>query len=70
MAVTSFSPEYLVDRRGRTKSVVLRVRDYRRLLRHLEDLEDALALDKAMRTAEGSRDYAQIRAELQKAGRL
>jgi PHD/YefM family antitoxin component YafN of YafNO toxin-antitoxin module len=64
MAVTLVSPEYLVDRKGRTKAVLLRAADYKRLLRRLEDLEDALALDKAAKTAKGFRDYTDIRAEI------
>jgi hypothetical protein len=70
MATTSVTPEYLVDARGRTKSVLLRAADFRRLLRHLEDLEDALALDKAVRTARRFREYSDVRMELRKVGRL
>jgi len=62
--------KYLVDEKGRTSAVVLDVRAYRRLLRYLEDMEDALELDKAKRAAKGFRPYDKVRSELKKAGRL
>lgn len=40
------------------------------LLERLEELEDTLELDKAVRAAEGFRDYRKIRKELQTEGRL
>ena len=70
MVTTVVRPEFVVDIRGRTKSVLLSVSQYRRLLKHLEDLEDALELDKAVRTGKKFRDYAEIQVELRKAGRL
>ena len=54
-------PQYLLDEKGRKKSVLLNIKEYRELLRRLEDLEDALELDKAVRTAEGFRDYQEVR---------
>ena len=62
--------KFLVDEGGRTAGVVLDVKAYRRLLQRLEDLEDALELDKARRAAKKFRPYDEIRAELKKAGRL
>ncbi|MEW6360397.1 MAG: hypothetical protein AB1696_28970 [Planctomycetota bacterium] len=62
--------KYLVDEKGRTAAVVLDVRAYRRLLQHLEDMEDALELDKARRAAKSFRPYHKVRSELKKAGRL
>jgi len=50
--------------------VVLDIRTYRRLLRHVEDMEDALELDEAVRSAHSFRPYAEIRAELKKDGLL
>jgi hypothetical protein len=70
MATNLIHPQFLVDNKGQKKSVLLNVADYERLLRHIEDLEDALALDEAVRTAKRFRNYTDIRAELQKAGRL
>jgi len=70
MATTSVEPRFVVDSRGRRRSVLLSMRDYEGLLQRLEDLEDALALDEAVRGAESFRDYADVRQELQEAGRL
>ena len=61
---------YLVDERGRKRAVLLDMKEYSRLLRRLEELEDTLALDEAVRTAAGFRDYRDVRNELQREGRL
>jgi len=63
-------PQFVVDSKGRRRSVVLSVADYERLIERLEDLEDTLALDEAVRSRKQCRNYADIQAELQKAGRL
>lgn len=70
MATQLANPQFVVDAKGKKKSVVLSVADYQRLLQHLEDIEDALALDEAVRSAKRLRDYSDIRAEMRKAGRL
>ncbi len=62
--------KYVVDERGRKTAVMLDVREYRRLMERLEDLEDALELDEARRTTTGSRPYEEVRSELKQAGRL
>ena len=62
--------QYVIDSEGKTAGVLLDIRSYQRLMRHLEDLEDALDLDEARRTATTSRPYDAIRADLEKAGRL
>lgn len=60
----NIKPRYLVDEAGRKTGAVLSMKDYRRLMQRLEDLEDALDLDRAVRTATGFCDYATIRDEL------
>jgi len=62
--------KFLVTGSGKTAGVVLDIKTYRRLIQRLEDLEDALELDKARRAAKKFRPYHEIRAELKKAGRL
>jgi hypothetical protein len=62
--------KFLVDETGRTTAVVLDMKTYRRLLQHLEDLEDALELDDAIRAAKSFRSYHEIRAELKREGKL
>jgi hypothetical protein len=59
-----------VDEKGRKRAVLLDVKEYSRLLARMEELEDALDLDEATRTATGFRDYKDIREELVKEGRL
>jgi len=66
----SVKPKFVVDDRGRRKSVLLTVAEYRRLMKRIEDLEDALALDEARKTATGFTEYSKIREDLKKAGRL
>ena len=40
----------VVDAKGRKVSVLLNIRDYKRLLDYLEDIEDVIAYDKAKMT--------------------
>ncbi len=42
---------YLVDKKGRPKAVVLGMAQYRKMLKVIEDLEDALDLKRAQATA-------------------
>jgi len=62
----NIKPRYLVDGAGRKTGAVLSMKDYRALMRRLEDLEDTLELNRAMEAATGFRDYADIRKDLQK----
>ncbi len=61
---------YVVDARGRKTAVVLGIREYQRLMKRLEDLEDALTLDKAVEIATDFRNYREIQQELKQEGRL
>jgi hypothetical protein len=61
---------YVVDKRGRKTAVMLDIPTYKALLEHLEDLEDALELDEAVRTAKGFRPYEEVKEELKQAGKL
>ena len=61
---------YVVDGKGRKKAVLLNIKEYSRLLDRLEELEDALDLDEAIRTEQGFRDYGEVREALHKEGRL
>ncbi len=62
--------KYLVDDKNRKKAIVLSLKDYKHLIAHIEELEDALDLDNALRTKTSFRDYAEIRKELKEQGRL
>ncbi len=68
--MTTTGAKYLVDKKGRKKAVLLDMKEYSRLLARMEELEDALDLDTAARTAPEFRDYQEIREELLKEGRL
>jgi hypothetical protein len=57
-------PQYLLDEKGRKKAVLLNIKEYEELIQRIEDLEDALELQEAVRTAQGFRDYREIRKEL------
>jgi len=62
--------KYLIDDKGRKTAVLLDIKEYQQFLQRLEQLEDALSLDEAVRSAQSFRDYREIRAELKRAGRL
>lgn len=49
---------------------MLDLNEYRRLLQKLEDLEDALALDRAERTSKKLAPYEDVRRRLKRAGKL
>ena len=53
-----------------SRTVVISLTEYNRLLRRIEDLEDALALDEARKNATGFADYSEIRRKLKKSGSL
>ena len=66
----NIKPKYLVNNKGRKTAVVLSMKEYRLLIEHLEDLEDILEMDAAVKTEVESRPYQEIRAELKKEGKL
>ena len=66
----NIKPKYVVNEKGRKTATVLSMEDYRSLMQRLQDLEDALDLDRAVETATDFREYTEIRAELKKEGKL
>lgn len=60
----NIKPKYVVDEKGRKTAVVLSMKNYRALMQRLQDLEDALDLDRVVEAATGFREYSEIRAEL------
>jgi hypothetical protein len=62
--------QYIIDHRGRKKAVILNIKEYSRLLDRVEELEDALDLDNAVRSAHEFKDYKDIREELHQEGQL
>jgi hypothetical protein len=50
--------------------LLVRRSHYRRLLRRIEDLEDALTLDRAENSSKELLDYSQVRKRLKRVGKL
>ncbi len=68
--MTTINAKYLIDKSGKKQAILMDIKEYYRLLKRLEELEDALELDNAVRAGVEFRDYAEIRTELLLAGRL
>ena len=68
--MTTNATKYVVDEKGRKKAVLLNIKEYSRLLARLEEMEDTLDLDKAIRQKQGFRDYREVREGLHKEGLL
>ena len=66
----NIKPKYVVNEKGRKTATTLSMEDYRSLMQRLQDLEDALDLDRAVETATDFREYTEIQAELKKEGKL
>ena len=64
------APKFVVGTSGRREAVLLDMNQYRRMLRKLEDLEDALALDRAERTSNKLVPYEDVRRRLEHAGKV
>ena len=62
--------QYIISEKGERKYVVLNISQYQKLLKKIDDLEDALDLDKAVKEAKSFRNYKEIRKELKAAGKL
>ena len=63
-------PKFVVSADGRKQGVVLRLREYLRLMRRLEDLEDALTLDRAEESSKMLLPYSSFRKRLDRAHKL
>ncbi len=64
------NPQYLVDDKGKKTAALLTIKEFRLLMQRLEDLEDTLEMDAAVKTDTEFRDYQDIRADLIKEGML
>lgn len=60
----NINPQYLIDDKGQKTSVLLSIKEYQHLMQCLEDLEDTLEMDAAVRTEMDFRDYQDVRADL------
>lgn len=68
--MTNARARFIVGPNGRKQAVLLEMADYRRLLAKLEDLQDALALDRAERNSKTLLPYSLVRKRLKRAGKL
>ena len=66
----STARKFVVGTSGRKEAVLLGMDQYRRMLQKLEDLEDALALDRAETTSKKLVPYEDVRRRLKRAGKL
>lgn len=51
MKAAKIQEQFVVDKQGKAKAVIVRLSEYQKLLKQVEDLEDALDLKRAKRTA-------------------
>ena len=64
-------PETLiVDKRGKPKAVILKISEYNKLLRLIEELEDALDLKTAVETASEFISHEELLEQLKEKGIL
>ncbi|RKU23059.1 hypothetical protein C6500_02800 [Candidatus Poribacteria bacterium] len=66
----NINPQYLVDDKGQKTSVLLSIKEYQHLMQCLEDLEDILEMDAAVRTETDFRDYRDVQDDLIKEGKF
>lgn len=59
------SIDYLTDEKGRKKSVVLKITDFERMQEEIENLEDALELEKARKDATGFKKWQDFIKEIE-----
>jgi hypothetical protein len=59
------SIEYVTDKEGKKKSVILKLTDFERMHEESDDLEDALELEKARKEASGFKKWREFVDEVQ-----
>ena len=64
------APKFVIGTSGRREAVLLDMSQYRRMLQKIEDLQDALALDRSERTSRKLVPYEDVRRRLKRAGKL
>ena len=67
---TSPKAQATIGKSAQNDLLLVRRLYYRRLLRRIEDLEDALTLDRAEHNSKGLLAYAEVRNRLKRVGRL
>ena len=64
------NPQYLFNDKGEKTAALLSIKEFQLLMQHLEDLEDAIEMDAAVKTETDFRDYQDVQAELIREGKL
>lgn len=60
--------QFLVDKNGQPKAIVLDLSEYNKLLKLIEDLEDSLDLKHAIETSTGFISHDKLLSQLKKRG--
>ena len=60
----------IIDKRGKPKGVILKISEYNKLLRLIEELEDALDLKNAVETASEFISHKELLEQLKEKGIL
>ena len=68
--MSNVRPKFIFNSDGRAEGVVVPLAQYRRLLRKIEDLEDAVALDRAEQTSKELVPYVEVHERLKRSGKL
>lgn len=64
--MASLKEQYIVDAKGRRISVLLDIKEYRKILKQLEELESIRAYDKAKKSGDDAIPFEQAVNELKK----
>ena len=64
--MVQLNPQYVIDNDGERKAVLLNISERQQLLQRLEDLEDALELEEAIKTEHDFKEYNEIKREVSK----
>jgi hypothetical protein len=57
--------DYVTDEKGNKKNVILKVTDFERMQEEIEDLEDALELERARKSAIGFKNWKDFIKEVE-----
>lgn len=52
--IMNYAPQYITDNKGNKLSVVLPMKDYKKIMKELEELEDIRLYDEALTSKESS----------------
>ncbi|WP_374445696.1 hypothetical protein [Epilithonimonas sp.] len=53
--MTTLNPQYITDKNGKKTAVILKIKEYQKILEELEDIEDVTLYDDAKKEDDGTR---------------